>query len=57
MRTFDWKSFKDKGKEKERMKDEKSIEKNLEELKEEAMNPGGDKDIREIAKEILTEED
>ena len=57
MRTFDWKSFKEKGKEKEKMKDEKLLERNLEELKEEAKNPGGEKDIRELAKEILTEED
>jgi len=57
MRTFDWKSFKEKGKEKERMKDEKLLEQNLEDLKREALNPGGEKDLREIAKEILTEED
>ncbi len=57
MRTFDWKSFREKGKEKEKMKDEKLLERNLEELKEEAKNPGGEKDIRELAKEILTEED
>lgn len=57
MRTFDWKSYKDKGKEKEKMKDEKSIEKNLEDLKEEAMNPGGEKDLKEMAKEILEDEE
>ncbi len=57
MRTFDWKSYKDKGKEKEKMKDEKLLEQNLEDLKEEALKPGGGKDLREIAKEVLTEED
>jgi hypothetical protein len=39
------------------MKDEKLLEQNLEDIKREALNPGGEKDLREIAKEILTEED
>jgi len=57
MRTFDWKSYKDKGKKKDEIREEKMLEQNLEDLKEEALKPGGEKDIREIAKEILTEED
>ena len=57
MRTFDWKSYKDKGKKKDEIREEKMLEQNLEDLKEEALKPGGEKDNREIAKEILTEED
>jgi hypothetical protein len=57
MRTFDWKSYKNKGKEKEKMKDEKMLEQNLEDIKKEALNPGGEKDLKQIAKEILKEED
>jgi len=30
---------------------------NLEELKEEALNPGGDKDIKQIARELLEEDE
>ena len=57
MRTFDWKSYKNKGKEKEKMKDEKMLEQNLGDIKKEALNPGGEKDLKQIAKEILKEED
>ena len=57
MRTFDWKSYKDKGKEKEKTIDEKMLMDNLEELKEEALNPGGDKDIKQIARELLEEDE
>jgi len=57
MRTFDWKSYKDKGKEKEKSVDEKILIEKLEELKKDALNPGGDKDIKQIARELLEEDE
>ena len=45
------------GKEKEKTVDEKMLMDNLEELKEEALNPGGDKDIKQIARELLEEDE
>lgn len=57
MRTFDWKSYKDKGKEKEKSVDEKILIEKLEELKKDTLNPGGDKDIKQIARELLEEDE
>lgn len=51
MRRFDWKKFKKKGLKKILSKDEKLLEENVKELKPER---GGN--IKEISKEVLTEE-
>lgn len=53
MRRFNWRLFRRKGTKKEIMKDEKLLMKNFDEIK----NPREDKNIHEVAKEILPEED
>ncbi len=53
MRRFNWRLFKRKGTKKETMKDEKLLMKNVDEIK----NPVENRDIHEVAKEILPEED
>ena len=55
MRTFDWKSWKNKGLEKEKLKEEKDIMGELEALKEDAKNPKTD--LKKVADEVLTEDE
>jgi len=54
MRTFDWRSFERKGKNKEESKDEKLLKENIEELKKVATGKGTI-NMKEIAKQVLTE--
>lgn len=55
MRTFDWKSWKNKGSEKEKLKEEREILDELEDLKEDAKNPKTD--LKKIADEVLKEDE
>ncbi len=55
MRTFDWKSWKNKGSEKEKLKEEREILDELEDLKEDAKNPKTD--LKKIADEVLREDE
>ena len=55
MRTFDWKSWKNKGLEKEKLKEEKEILEELEDLKEDAKNPKTD--LEKVADEVLREDE
>jgi len=57
MRRFKWRLFERKGKNKEANKDEKLLQQNVEDIKNEILNKGGVKNLREVAKELLTEED
>jgi len=57
MRRFKWRLFERKGKSKEAGKDEKLLQENVEDIKKEILNRGGVKNLREVAKELLTEED
>jgi len=52
MRRFKWRLFRRKGMKKEMSKDEKMLLKNINDLKQKE-----DRDIHEVAKEILPEED
>ncbi len=53
MRRFNWRLFRRKGVKKERSKDEKLLLKNVNELKIQRE----ERDIHEVAREILPEED
>ncbi|AIY89631.1 hypothetical protein GACE_0579 [Geoglobus acetivorans] len=53
MRRFNWRLFRRKGTKKESMKDEKLLLKNVDDIK----NPRDERDIHEVAKEVLPEED
>ncbi len=55
MRTFDWKSYKSKGLEKEKLKEEKEILEEIDGLKEDAKNPKID--LKDVANEVLKDED
>ena len=55
MRTFDWKSYKNKGLEKEKLKEETEIKDELEQLKEDAKNPKTD--LKKVAEEVLVEDE
>ncbi len=55
MRTFDWKSWKNKGLEKEKLKEEKELKEELEELVDDAKNP--ETDLEKVADEVLKEEE
>lgn len=55
MRTFDWKSWKNKGLEKEKLKEEKEILEELDDLKEDAKNPKTD--LEKVADEVLKEDE
>jgi len=57
MRRFKWRLFERKGKNKEAEKDEKLLRENVEDIKNEVLGKGGVKDLREVAKELLAEED
>jgi|Deesub1362B_J571_1020462.scaffolds.fasta_scaffold00314_31 hypothetical protein len=57
MRRFKWRLFERKGKRKEANKDERLLQQNVEDIKKEILNKGGVKNLREVAKELLTEED
>jgi len=52
---FDWKSYKSKGSEKEKLKEEKEIKEELDKLKEDAKNPRTD--FKKIVDEVLRDED
>jgi hypothetical protein len=56
MRRFNWRLFRRKGKNKEMSKDEKLLRQNVEDLKKEVFGRGG-KNLRDIARELLKEED
>ncbi|ADB57105.1 hypothetical protein [Archaeoglobus profundus] len=55
MRTFDWKSWKNKGLEKEKLKEEKELKDELEGLKEDAKHP--ETDLEKVANEVLKEDE
>ncbi len=55
MRTFDWKSWKNKGLEKEKLKEEKELKEELEGLKEDAKNPKTD--WKKVADDVLREKE
>jgi hypothetical protein len=55
MRTFDWKSYKNKGLEKEKLKEEMEIRDELDVLVEDAKNPSTD--LKKVAEEVLVEDE
>jgi len=55
MRTFDWRAFERKGKNKEASKDEKLLKENIDELKKVALKKSSE-DMKEIARQVLVEE-
>jgi len=57
MRRFKWRLFERKGNNKKSKRDEKLLERNIDEIKNEVLNKGGVKDLKEVAKELLKEED
>ena len=57
MRRFNWRLFRRKGMSKERSKEEKLLSKNVDDIKEEVKTRGGGQDLRQVAKELLPEED
>lgn len=57
MRRFKWRLFERKGNSKKSKRDEKLLERNVDEIKNEVLSKGGVKDLKEVAKELLKEED
>jgi len=55
MRRFKWRKFRRKGTKKLKSKDERALISNVPGLKAELFNPG--KDIKEVSKEVLPEEE
>ncbi len=57
MRRFNWRLFRRKGMSKERSMEEKLLSRNVEDIKEEMKTKGGGQDLKQVAKELLPEED
>lgn len=56
MRRFKWRLFERKGLSKEEIKSKKILQRNIEDIKKEIFNKSEFKNVRELAREILAEE-
>jgi len=56
MRRFKWRLFERKGLSKEERKSKKILQKNIEDIKKEIFNKSEFKNVRDLAREILAEE-